>query len=597
LKELEYPFDSDFILRKKKALRRQLLGSGAEFVDKKIAVLGGSTTNDIVLCLELFLLNCGIRPEFYQSEYNMFWEDAVFGNEELDAFAPDLVFIHTTSRNIKKWPDVKMGEAEVSALLEEEFSRFKKCWESVFEKYKCTVVQNNFELPYFRLLGNSDATDFRGRTNFVSRLNMKFAEYAQTHENFLINDINYISSVYGIKRWADPADWYRYKYAPAVEAIPDFAFNLARIIKALYGKNKKVIACDLDNTLWGGVVGDDGPENIRVGHEDAESELYEEFQRYLKMHRDLGALLTVASKNDEENALAGLSRPDGVLKPDDFTVIKANWDNKDLNISRTADELNLGADSFVFIDDNPMERDLVASQITGIAVPSLGSPETYIDTLDSNGYFEVVHLSADDLKRGEMYKANLERQNASASFTDYSEYLKSLEMKAEIKPFSPVYMARITELTNKSNQFNLTTKRCSQAEIESYALSPDYITLYGRLVDRFGDNGVVSVVFGHEVEGHIFEIDLWLMSCRVLKRDMECAMADELVRLCAGRGIERIKGFYYPTAKNKMVKDFYSDRGFDKISEDEAGNTVWEMSVESYKKQNFVIEVNSGENT
>ena len=597
MQELEYPFDTDYIIRKKKALRRRLLErEGVSYITKKIALLGGSTTNDIKLILELFLLNYGIKPEFYESEYNKYFEDALFGNEELDAFAPDICFIHTTSRNILKFPDVTMSEDMCNALLEETYGKFRSCWQALTKRYSCTIIQNNFEMPYFRLLGNSDSTDVRGRLNFINRLNDKFAEYARSSEDFFINDINYISAEYGIKKWADPIDWYRYKYALAVPAIPDFAYNLARIIKAIYGKNKKAFALDMDNTLWGGIVGDDGPENIKIGHEDAESELFTEFQQYIKAHKDLGVLLTVSSKNDEENALAGLARPDSTLKQDDFILIKANWDNKDINISRIASELNIGSDSFVFVDDNPAERGLVSSQIPGISVPEVGAPESYIGILDRSGFFEVTHLSGDDLKRGEMYKANLERAKSSQSFDNYDEYLKSMDMHAEIKPFAPMYMARIAELTNKSNQFNLTTLRCSQAEIETFANDPRYITRYGKLEDRFGDNGVVAVTFGHEEdtsEGKILHIDLWLMSCRVLKRGMEYAMMDEVIAECKRRGISKIKGYYYPTAKNKMVKEFYAGQGFELLREDSNGNSTWGLELDKPRKSlNTAIKVN-----
>ena len=591
--ELQYPYDADYILRKKKSIKKSLLArEGVNYVNKKIAVLGGSTTSNIVLMLELFLLDNGIKAEFYESEYNKFWEDAVFGNPELDEFAPDLVIFHTTSRNITRWPTVKDTADAVNAMAEAEFNRFRQAWEAVSGKFHCTVIQNNFEQPFYRLMGNSDVSDIHGRLNYINRLNQMFYEYAQTHETFYIHDANYQASIYGIKRWADLADWYRYKYAMAVSAIPDFAFSMSHIIKAVYGKNKKALTMDLDNTLWGGIVGDDGPENIKIGQEDAVSELYSEFQEYLKAHKDLGILLTVNSKNDEENAIAGLSRPDSVLKPDDFLVIKANWDTKDRNLVATAKEINIGVDSLVFVDDNPAERAIVRGSVEGSTVPEVGAPETYIDVIDSNGFFEVTGISEEDLKRNEMYKANLERQHVQDSFADYGEYLTSLEMHAEILPFSPMYMARIAELTNKSNQFNLTTKRCSLADIEKIAADPSYITLYGKLTDKFGDNGVVSVAFGH-IDGKIADIDLWLMSCRVLKRDMECAMMDEFVRLAAERGITTVIGHYYPTAKNKMVKDFFADRGFKLVEEDGEGNRLYELDISGgYENTNRYIKVN-----
>jgi len=594
MKELEYPFDSEYILRKKKSIKRELLArEGVSYVEKKIAILGGSTTSNIRLILELFLLNYGIKADFFESEYNKFWEDAVFGNPELDEFAPDLIYVHTSSRNIKNFPTVKDSLTVIDSKLNEEFERFSIVWSKLKEKFKCPIIQNNFEQLPYRLMGNSDVADIHGRLNFISKLNDKLYEYSLTDENFYINDINYCASVYGIKKWADPADWYRYKYAMSVSAIPDFAFNLSHIIKAIYGKNKKAIALDLDNTLWGGIVGDDGPENIKIGQEDAESELYSEFQEYIKAHKDLGILLTVNSKNDEENAIAGLSRPDSVLKPDDFLVIKANWENKDRNIIATAQEINIGADAIIFVDDNPVERGIVRENVDGISVPEVGTPETYIDVLDSNGYFEVTGISEDDLKRNEMYKANFERKRIEASFEDYTEYLLSLDMKGEILPFTPMYMERISKLTNKSNQFNLTTKRCSQAEIENFASDPKYITRYGKLIDKYGDNGVVAVSFGHEDEEKVFHMDLWLMSCRVLKRDMEFAMMDEFIKECKKRGIKEIRGYYYPTAKNKMVKDFYALQGFKKIIEDAEGNTVWSLDItRDFEPRNKVIKVN-----
>lgn len=320
-------------------------------------------------------------------------------------------------------------------------------------------------------------------------------------------------------------------------------------------------------------------------------QVYTEFQGYLKAHKDLGVLLNVNSKNDYENAIAGLNHPDGLLKPEDFIVIKANWENKDKNLVDMANELNIMPDSMVFVDDNPAERAIVESNVAGVAVPVMESPEKYIRTMDRAGYFEVTSLSADDAKRNEMYKENARRAQLQASYDNYEDYLKSLEMTGTIRGFEPVYMARIAQLTNKSNQFNLTTRRYSQADIEAFAADESYITLYGKLEDKFGDNGVVSVVIGR-LDENMLHIDLWLMSCRVLKRGMESAMMDMLVKRSLERGITVIRGYYYPTAKNGMVKDFYDTMGFTKESEDEAGNSVWTFAIDmSYNNKNKVIKV------
>ena len=592
MKELEYPFDSDYIVKKKKSIKRILLQKGkANFIEKKIAILGGSTTNDIKAILELFLLNYGIRPSFYESEYAQYWQDVMFDNSELLEFDPDLIYIHTTARNVTVYPAVNASEKEILDLLEETEKHYTVMWDKIAGVYHCPVIQNNFEMPFYRLLGNKDATVPFGRVNFIMELNRRFYRYANIHENFYINDINYLSACYGLQKWADPFYWHMYKYGLAVPAIPDLAFNIANIIKSIYGKNKKAFVLDLDNTLWGGIVGDDGAENIEIGQETSVGQIYSEFQSYLKAYKGLGVMLNVNSKNDYENAVAGLSRPDSILKPEDFIVIKANWNPKDKNTEEISKELNIGTDSLVFVDDNPAERHIVSSQVEGIAVPEIQTPETYIQILDRSGFFEVTSFSEDDIKRNAMYQANMERKRQETSFADYGDYLKSLEMTVEIKAFSSVYMSRIAQLTNKSNQFNLTTKRCSQSDMEAYAVDESYITLYGKLEDRFGDNGVVSVVFGHQEEA-VFHIDLWLMSCRVLKRDMEFAMMDVLVEKCKARNIEKLVGYYYPTAKNKMVKEFYALQGFSKVSERENGDTVWELDIKKgYTKKNKYIKI------
>lgn len=596
VKELEYPFDSESILKKRRKLRKALFEEKTrDRLKKRIAVLGGSTTHDIKEMLELFLLNTGIEPVFYESEYNQYWQDVMFDNPELVSFCPDIIFIHTSTRNIKDFPRIRDSEEQIEELAESVYEPFEQMWEKIKEVYQCPVIQNNFEPPFYRLLGNADFANPCGRVNFINRLNAKFAAYAAAHKNFYINDIHYMASCYGIQKWADPLYWHMYKYACAVQAIPELAYNLANIVKSIYGKNQKAFVLDLDNTLWGGVVGDDGAENIEIGQETPMGQLYSEFQTYLKAHKDLGILLTVDSKNDEENALAGLNRPDSVLKPEDFLVMKANWENKDQNLLEIARELNIGVDSLVFVDDNPAERHIVESRIPGVKVPEVVDAAGFITTLDRAGYFEVTSLSSDDLERNRMYQANAERKKQESNYANYRDYLLSLEMDAQIKPFAPVYMARIAQLTNKSNQFNLTTKRCSQSDIERIAEDPSYLTLYGKLEDKFGDNGVVSVVFGH-CDGNdktLFHIDLWLMSCRVLKRDMEFAMMDELILQCAARGLRRLKGYYYPTAKNGMVRDFYGIQGFAKTNEDAEGNTEWEFVIpERYDKKNTVIRVN-----
>ena len=591
MQELEYPFDSEYILKKAKSIKKALLEEKTTRIKKKIAVLGGSTTHDIVKVLELFLLHYGIEPQFYESEYAQYWQDAMFDNAALAAFAPDIIYIHTSNRNIQEYPQLSDTEEAVDAILGETYRHYEVMWDKLQKSYHCPVIQNNFEMPAYRLLGNKEASDIHGRISFLNRLNERFYQYAREHNHFYINDIAYLSACYGLDRWADSFYWHMYKYALCLPAVPVLSFNVANIIKSVYGKNKKALVLDLDNTLWGGVVGDDGAENLEIGQETSMGQVYSEFQEYLKRQKDIGIMLNVSSKNEEENAMAGLMHPDGILKPEDFVLIKANWEPKSKNVAQIASELNIMQDSLVFVDDNPAEREIVRSSLSGVAVPRMDSPEQYIRVLDRSGFFEVTSLSQDDRLRSEMYKANLERKKEQESFGSYEDYLHSLAMKGTIKPFEPLYMARIAQLTNKSNQFNLTTRRYTQAELEQIAADNAYITLYGKLEDKFGDNGVVSVPIGHR-EKEILHMDLWLMSCRVLKRDMEYAMLDTLAHTCAKAGIKEIKGYYYPTAKNKMVEGFYALMGFTLEKTDETGGTVWYYKIEAdYENKNKVIKV------
>lgn len=585
----EYPIDTRTLLRKKNKILKELYTSNKTFIKKRIAVLGGSTTNEIVDQLRLFLLNYGIDSSFYQSEYGKYWEDAMFENKELENFKPDLIYIHTNWRNISIFPQISDSKNRIDRILEEEFIKFQTMWDRIYLRFDCPIIQNNFERPNYRLLGNKDISDIHGRSNYISRLNQKIYEYAECHPNFYINDIEYLAADYGVTKWSDTIYWHMYKYALALDAIPILASNIAKIIKAIYGKNKKVLTLDLDNTLWGGIIGDDGVEGIAIGSEIPKGEIYSEFQIYCKSLKSIGVILTIDSKNDKKNAIAGLNHPEGILKPDDFVTIKANWNPKNVNIENTAKELSLGLDSFVFIDDNPAEREIVKKQIVDVSVPNVENVDQYIKVLDHEGYFEVVALSEEDLNKTELYKAKAKASILQSSFNNYDEYLKDMNMVAIIKKFEPIYYQRISQLTNKSNQFNLTTLRCSEEDIRKMSEDPKYITFYGKLKDKFADNGIVTVMVG-ECKGKELHIRLWLMSCRVLKRGLEDVMMNEAVKEAKKGGIDVIKGYYYPTPKNAMVKELFAKYGFECVDEVNNGST-WLLNVNQYKEKTVNIEV------
>jgi len=583
-----YPIDNEVILRKRRSIKKELLNRPG-LREIKIAILGGSTTSEVAKVLEIFLLDGGYSPIFYESEYNRFYEDAVFDNPDLLKFSPDLIYIHSSVVNIESFPDFNDSQDQVSGMIDEQAAKFESIW-SALDKYNCPVIQNNFDYPINRRLGNLDAYDFHGVTHFVCELNLIFAKAARSRKNLFLQDINYLSARVGLSTWFDHSLWYRTKYAVSLIAIPDLCLNLFNIINALSGGAKKCLVLDLDNTCWGGVVGDDGVNGISIGHDSPLGEAFTAFQAYALSLKKRGISLAVSSKNDLANAEAGFSHPDMTLKIDDITVLKANWNQKHLNIVDIASEINIGLDSLVFIDDNPVERELVSSQLPNVTVPNVGGDVTlYIDYLDRGGYFESTSLSSEDLNRSKYYADNSQRDVAQQTFDSYGDFLLSLDMVAEIKSFSPVYLERITQLTNKTNQFNVTTKRYSLGDISSIANSDKHIALYGKLSDRFGDNGLVSVVVG-SIQGSTCTIDLWLMSCRVLKRDMEYAMLDKLVKQCIACGVREIIGVYVPSAKNNMVSLLYEYLGFSLIETNDSGSR-WVLSITKPSKKNQYIQV------
>jgi len=586
LSHLNYPLDVNKILRKKKSIKKYL-SVGGNFIEKNIAMLGGSTTSEIKNILELFLLKNGIKPKFYESEYNKFYEDAVFGTEALDDFNPDIIYIHTTNKNIIKYPLPEDSSQAVEMLLSDEIERYQLIWSSL-SKFDCAIIQNNFDYTDNRSLGNLDCYDIHGKTYFINKLNYEFSLNAREMKNLYINDINYLSSYIGLKYWFDSSLWYQAKYALSMESIPELAFNISKIINSIFGQSKKCLVLDLDNTCWGGVIGDDGLHGINIGTETAVAESYTAFQKYVKELKDRGVALAVCSKNNFVNAKEGLTHPDSILKFDDFTSFKANWDQKPKNILDIAKEINLGIDSLVFVDDNPAERDIVLSQLSNISVPNVGSNIVdFIGHIDRRGYFEPISLSKDDFNRNTYYQGNKKRSNEQAKFQSYDEFLSSLEMTAEIKSFSLIYLDRITQLINKTNQFNLTTKRYTAGQIEKISSNDEYIKIYGKLTDKYGDNGLIAISIGR-IENKMCHIHLWIMSCRVLKRDMELAMLDEFVGKCKEKGVYKIIGYYYESPKNSIVSNFYHTLGFS-FSSQNGKNTIWELDLKKYEMSNKLI--------
>lgn len=548
------------LLRKQKALRRELQNR-PNLLPVRIAFLCGSTANEAATFLELLLLEQGIQPVFYFSDYNKYFEEAVLDAARLVEFKPDIIFVYTSTANIQGWPSLDTSESDLNAHVVAESMRFAAIWNAL-QPLGVVVIQNNFELPVQRLLGNYDAVSPIGRVRFINLLNAEFAREASTRTNLLVHDLNGVAASVGLKAFHDADRWFSYKILTTPEGSLEVAKSAVAMVLAIYGRSRKCLVLDLDNTLWGGVIGDDGPDKIKIGRETAEAEAFTAFQEYCLQLRSRGILLAVCSKNSEAIARQGFEHPDSVLSLEHFSCFKANWEPKHENIKAIAAELNIGLNSLVFVDDNPAEREIIAAQLPEVAVPDVGSDVSrFISVLEDGRYFEPVRLSREDIKRAEQYQENAQRAASQGRFQNYDEYLESLEMSAEVAVFKSVYLDRITQLINKTNQFNLTTRRYTPAQIDAIAADPAYISLYGKLTDKFGDNGLISVIIGRK-ENSILHIDLWIMSCRVLKRGMEALMLDALVAECRNKGIQEIRGYYIPTERNGLVADHYATLGF-----------------------------------
>jgi FkbH-like protein len=358
---------------------------------------------------------------------------------------------------------------------------------------------------------------------------------------------------------------------------PLYAEHVARVLGALRGRSRKCLVLDLDNTLWGGVIGDDGLEGLKVGQGDPTGEAHLALQQYALALRARGIVLAVSSKNTDEIARSPFRRhPEMFLKEDHFAVFQANWNDKASNIRAIADELALGLDAMVFLDDNPAERGFVRQALPEVAVPEVpDDPAFFVETLAAAGYFESIAFSDEDRKRSDMYQDNARRVELKKQAGDLDAYLASLEMEIEFSSFDPIGRARITQLINKSNQFNLTTRRYTDAEVAAAEHDPDVFTLQVRLKDIFGDNGMISVIICRLEAPGVWAIDTWLMSCRVLGRKVEEMALREILIHAREANVETLIGTYRPSDRNALVREHYQKLGFAKVEERADGATVW----------------------
>jgi FkbH-like protein len=540
----------------------------------RVAVLGSSTTALLLPVLRAACFRDGIDAELYEGTYAAFRQEVLDPGSGLHAFRPDVVVVATHWRDLDLAPVSADPEGVVAAVVAE----FSGLWQTLAERLGCHVVQHAFDEPPADAYGYLSRTLPGGRVRLLRAVNERFAALAPSHVSLL--DAAAVQAEVGAARWHDAFLWHSARQHPALEALPALADLQVAHLRAVLGLTRKVLVCDLDNTLWGGVIGEDGLHGIRIGPSSPEGEAYAELHRYALDLKSRGILLAVCSKNNPEDARLPFEQHAHMgLRLDDFVAFLANWQDKATNLRSLAQTLSLGLDSFVFLDDNPLERAWVRAQVPEVAVVELGpSPHTYVADLDRARYFDSLTLSAEDRARVASYRSQAVVETLRAAAPSLTDFLEQLQMRAAAVPVAPANLARVTQLTNKTNQFNLTTRRYTEAQVSRLAADPDNWTGVFSLADRFGDHGIIGVIFCVASAPATWEIDTWLMSCRVLGRQMEEFMFDRVVEGAQRSGVRRLEGVYAPTTKNVIVADLYPRLGF-RVVEEGAGGTRYAFDV------------------
>jgi FkbH-like protein len=560
--------------------------SRASLPTVRIAIIGSATTSHLPPAIRVAALRRGLIADVYEGDYGMYMQELASEGSALRAFRPDALLICLDAHHLADSP---------GASVESALSLIEKCWALAQKNLPCTVLQQTI-LPLFPpCLGNNEQRLSSSPAAIVDRVNAGIRKRADAAGVHLVALDNFFRTQ-GLSAWYEPALWHKSKHEVHPSASIVYGDQVARILAALRGLSSKCLVLDLDNTLWGGVIGDDGLEGIVLGQGSAVGEAYLGFQRYCAILSSRGVILAVCSKNNERNArLPFQKHPEMVLHESHISCFVANWEDKAANLRKIAATLNVGINSLVFADDNPAERALIRKELPQVQVPELPEdPALYAETIASAGYFEGLAITAEDQERTNQYLANSERARMLEQVTDVESYLQSLAMELIVEPFNDLGIPRITQLINKTNQFNLTTRRYMEAEVRTLMTSPDAIAFAARLSDRFGDNGLISVVIAKRDGSSGAYIDTWLMSCRVLGRRVEEACLNALVSACQSRGVTQLIGVYKPTEKNVIVRDLYTRLGFREIqSNSNSGEEKFVLLTESYGLKRLPMSVHN----
>jgi FkbH-like protein len=532
-----------------------------------------------------------IRAGIYQGLYGAIQQEVLDPASGLSAFRPDIVLVTVNWRELNLDATTKDEAGTVERIVASNAA----LWQRLSERFGCHVVQCAYDFPADEPYGYFAASVEGGRTRVIEKINMRMRESAPVFVSIL--DTPAIQRQVGTHRWEDAMAWYSFRQHPSTEALPDFAEGFLAHVRAVLGLGRKVLVTDLDNTLWKGVIGEDGLDGIAIGPGSPAGEAHLRLQQYLLDLKKRGILLAVCSKNNPEDARLPFEKhPSMALRVEDFAAFRANWDDKAANLRTIAKDLSLGLDSFVFLDDNPLERAWVRSQLPQLTVVELGpSAFHYVRDLDRGRYFHALALSAEDLARAEQYRVEAHRETLRTSSESLDDFLAQLQLEAYVERVAAKNLTRVTQLINKTNQFNLTTRRYTEAQVLTMAGDATGWAGAFHMSDRLGSYGLIGAVLcaAGEQPGD-WEIDTFLMSCRTLGRQMEKFMFDCLVNAAIQSGLRRLIGVYRPTQKNVLVKELYDQFGFTRVAETaEETRYVWNVPAAHSPTATHVRDVSS----
>ena len=543
----------------------------------RLAVLGSSTLAHLLPAIRVAGLRRGLWIDTYENEYGQYRQELADPASALHAFQPNLVLLALDATHLAAGIHAGLTAEDAEAALRQTTDSLAHCWEMARNAFKCPVIQQTALPVHPPLLGGSEHRLPGSRAAFIARLNAALRPLADAAGVDLLA-LDDRAARDGLLAWHDPGLWHRSKQEVTLPAAPMYGELVARIAAARQGRSFKCLVLDLDNTLWGGVIGDDGMDGIVLGQGSPLGEAFVALQDYAREQARRGVILAVCSKNDEANAVEPFTdHPDMLLKRMDIASFMANWQDKATNLRAIAHSLSIGLDAMVFVDDNPAERALIRRELPMVAVPEIpDDPAWVVPCLADAGYFEGLAVTAEDRARSVQYQGNIHREVLRAASTDMESYLRGLKMELLHRPFDRTGLARTVQLINKTNQFNLTTRRYTEDDILAVMADDRSFGLQLRLLDAFGDNGVIAIVIGRPAAQNCHQtgsdthmddrgdivIDTWLMSCRVLGRQVEQATMNLVAAQSLALGARRIIGEYRPTKKNAMVRDHYSKLGF-----------------------------------